>query len=211
MFKIFSIFLLAIALSSPPGEVFRPTPHSPSSGAVPMSLHQPHAPPLPPPQHPLLPPAAQPKQLLKPSLPLYKQHSWSPDIYRDEAWLRRKGNCKNRRSKSVTDEDLDELKACIELGFGFDSPEVDQRLSDTLPALGLYYAVNKQYYDTVSKSVTANTTSSSSTASDCETPSPLGSPHTFFSPGDNPQTVKTRLRQWAQVVACSVRQCSSSS
>lgn len=24
--------------------------------------------------------------------------------------------------------------------------------------------------------------------------------------GDNPQTVKTRLRQWAQVVACSVRQ-----
>lgn len=27
--------------------------------------------------------------------------------------------------------------------------------------------------------------------------------------GDNPQTVKTRLRRWAQVVACSVRQSSS--
>ena len=26
--------------------------------------------------------------------------------------------------------------------------------------------------------------------------------------GDNPQTVKTRLRQWAQVVACAVRQSS---
>ncbi|PHU11728.1 hypothetical protein BC332_18658 [Capsicum chinense] len=33
--------------------------------------------------------------------------------------------------RSVTDEDLDERKACIELGFGFDSPEMDQRLSDT--------------------------------------------------------------------------------
>ncbi|KAJ0557190.1 hypothetical protein HanOQP8_Chr07g0252721 [Helianthus annuus] len=29
--------------------------------------------------------------------------------------------------------------------------------------------------------------------------------------GDNPQTMKTRLKQWAQVVACSVRQSSSSS
>ncbi|KDP31931.1 hypothetical protein JCGZ_12392 [Jatropha curcas] len=169
-----------------------------------MSLLQPHQPPLPPPQH-----QQQPPPLAQPPSSLYKQHSWSPDIYRDEAWLKRKGNCKNRRSKSVTDEDLDELKACIELGFGFDSPEVDKRLSDTLPALGLYYAVNKHYYDSVSKSATA--TSSSSTASDCDSPSPLGSPHAILGPGDNPQMVKTRLRQWAQVVACSVRQCSSSS
>ncbi|XP_052196699.1 uncharacterized protein LOC127804030 [Diospyros lotus] len=135
--------------------------------------------------------------------PLFKQKSWSADAYRDEAWLRRKGNHRrrsSRRSKSVTDEDLDELKACIELGFGFDSPEVDPRLSDTLPALGLYYAVNKQYNDTVS---------SSSTASGCDSPPSMGSPHTIFGPGDNPQTVKTRLRQWAQVVACSVRQFSS--
>ena len=188
--------------------------------------------------------------------PLYKQHSWSPDAYRDEAWLRRKGNhrSKNRnRSKSVTDEDVDELKGCIELGFGFeliDSPDhvVDQRLSDTLPALGLYYAVNKHYNDTVSNSK-STLTPCSSTASDSDTPSsPLGSPHhTLLGPGnlfieflfifaldtrfeyvyvyetmniklcvcllgkcegDNPQTVKTRLRRWAQVVACSVRQSS---
>ncbi|PON39795.1 hypothetical protein PanWU01x14_302240 [Parasponia andersonii] len=145
---------------------------------------------------------------------LYKQRSWSPDANRDEAWLRRKRRSNSRkkmqRSKSVTDEDVDELKACIELGFGFDSPEADQRLSDTLPALGLYYAVNKHYNDSLSKpSSSTLTASSSSTASDCETPSPLGSPHTMFDPGDTPQTVKTRLRQWAQVVACSVRQCSS--
>ncbi|XP_010269831.1 PREDICTED: uncharacterized protein LOC104606375 [Nelumbo nucifera] len=135
---------------------------------------------------------------------LYKQHSWSPDTYRDEAWLKRKkGNNNRRRSKSVTDEDLVELKACIELGFGFDSdsPHLDSRLSDTLPALGLYYAVNKQYNDSVSKSP-----SSSTAASECDASSPLGSPHTIFTPGDNPQLVKTRLRQWAQVVACSVRQ-----
>ncbi|XVF15555.1 hypothetical protein REPUB_Repub09cG0164300 [Reevesia pubescens] len=150
--------------------------------------------------------SSQPPALMRmpPLLPLYKQRSWSPDIFRDEAWLRRKGNSKNRRSKSVTDEDLDELKACIELGFGFDSPEVDQRLSDTLPALGLYYAVNKNYNDTLSKPM-----SSPSAASDCDSiPSPIGSPQAIFDPGDNPQTVKTRLRQWAQVVACSVRQSS---
>ncbi|RVW55379.1 uncharacterized protein LOC117919386 [Vitis riparia] len=148
--------------------------------------------------------------LAPPPAPLYKQRSWSPDspdTYRDEAWQRRKGNNtrrSRRRSKSVTDEDLDELKACIELGFGFDSPDMDQRLSDTLPALGLYKAVNKQYFDTVAKSLSP----SSSTMSECDPPSPLGSPHTIFGPGDNPQTVKTRLRHWAQVVACSVRQSS---
>ena len=115
--------------------------------------------------------------------PLYKQRSWSPDTYRDEAWQRRKGNNTRRSrrlSKSVTDEDLDELKACIELGFGFDSPDMDKRLSDTLPALGLYYAVNKQYVDAVTKS----SSPSSSTVSDCDPPSPLGSPHTIFGPGN---------------------------
>lgn len=108
----------------------------------------------------------------------------------------------------MTDEDLDELKACVELGFGF-SPEVDPKLSDTLPALGLYYAVNRQYYDSVSKS-SCSLSMTSSAASECGSPTSSGSPHTLFSPGDNPQTVKTRLKQWAQVVACSVRQSSSS-
>ncbi|GMH24595.1 hypothetical protein Nepgr_026438 [Nepenthes gracilis] len=132
----------------------------------------------------------------QPLAPLQKQKSWSPDANREEAWLRRKGRG-NRRCKSLTDEDVDELKACIELGFGFDSPELDQRLSDTLPALGFYYAINKHYYDAVSKSSSVESDSSSS---------PISSPHTMFSPGDDPKIVKIRLRQWAQVVACSVRQ-----
>ncbi|KAE8680651.1 putative Glutamate receptor 2 plant [Hibiscus syriacus] len=94
--------------------------------------------------------------MMPPSVPLHKHTSWSPDIFRDEAWLRRKGKSKKRTSRSVTDEDLDELKACIELGFGFDSPELDQRLSDTLPAL---------------------------VVSDCESiPSPVGSPHAIVGP-----------------------------
>ncbi|GMJ08731.1 hypothetical protein like AT4G33985 [Hibiscus trionum] len=170
------------------------------------------SPPQPPPPELKLPPTHDSPQpptmsmMMPPSAPLYKHPSWSPDIFRDEAWLRRKGNSKKRRSKSVTDEDLDELKACIELGFGFDSPEVDQRLSDTLPALGLYYAVNKNYNDTV---ISKPCTSSPSVVSDSESiPSPVGSPHAIVGPGDNPQAVKTRLRQWAQVVACSVRQSS---
>ncbi|TQD84821.1 hypothetical protein C1H46_029599 [Malus baccata] len=148
-----------------------------------------------------------------PPPPLYKQRSWSPDAYRDEAWHRRKkinGRSNLQRSKSVTEEDLDELKACIELGFGFDSPESDQRLANTFPALGLYYAVNKSYCDSVSNKSTATPTSLfSPTPSECDSVfSPIGSPHTIFGPGDTPQTVKTRLRQWAQVVACTMRQSS---
>ncbi|TXG46505.1 hypothetical protein EZV62_027996 [Acer yangbiense] len=33
--------------------------------------------------------------------PLHKQHSWSPDIYRDEAWLRRKGNIKRNGARAL--------------------------------------------------------------------------------------------------------------
>ncbi|KAJ8770765.1 hypothetical protein K2173_021412 [Erythroxylum novogranatense] len=169
-----------------------------------------HGPPLTltPQEQPSLFPPSQP---VAPTSPLYKQRSWSPDIHREEVWLRRKGNSTKQRSKSVTDDDLDELKGCIELGFGFDSPEMNQRLSDTFPALGLYYAVHKNYNDTISKSPALTSTSSSSyTASECESPMSFERPHSIFGSGDNPQTVKTRLRQWAQVVACSVRQFSRS-
>ncbi|KAE8704981.1 putative Glutamate receptor 2 plant [Hibiscus syriacus] len=164
------------------------------------------SPPQPPQNLPSIHDSPQPLMSMPPSVPLYKHPSWSPDIFRDEAWLRRKGNSKKRRSKSVTDEDLDELKACFELGFGFDSPEVDQRLSDTLPALGLYYAVNKNYNDTI---ISKPSTAYPSVVSNSESiSSPIGSPRSIVGPGDNPQTVKTRLRQWAQLVACSVRQSS---
>ncbi|GJX59024.1 putative cyclin-dependent kinase inhibitor [Tanacetum coccineum] len=148
--------------------------------------------------------------------------SWSPDLLRDEEWIRRKSKKQHghrRRSKSVTDEDIDELKACIELGFGFEhSPKLDDRLSNTLPALGLYHAVNQQYFDTVSKSSSMSSSTSSPSmstysyaVSEPDMSSPMSSPHAIFNRGDSSNTMKTRLRQWAQVVACSVRQSSSSS
>ncbi|KAL1215808.1 hypothetical protein V5N11_024341 [Cardamine amara subsp. amara] len=145
------------------------------------------------------------KRNAPPPKPLVKQHSWSPDADREEAWLRKKGKqplgCLGR-SKSVTDEDLEELKGCIELGFGFepDSPELDPRLSETLPALGLYCAVNKQYSSRLSR-----TSSLSSIASEGEV---SNSSTTIVDQGDDPETMKLRLKQWAQVVACSVRQFS---
>uniref|UniRef100_A0A5B7BG90 Membrane insertase YidC n=1 Tax=Davidia involucrata TaxID=16924 RepID=A0A5B7BG90_DAVIN len=138
---------------------------------------------------------------------LYKQRSWSPDTLRDEAWSKRKSNHRLRRGrcKSVTDEDLDEIKACFELGFQFDSPDIDPKLSDTFPALDLYHAVNKQYSKRLSRSSSSSKSfdfdSSSSSSS-------IGSHSTILDTGDDPEMVKTRLKQWAQVVACSVRQFS---
>ncbi|KAF8410062.1 hypothetical protein HHK36_002584 [Tetracentron sinense] len=122
--------------------------------------------------------------------PLYKQRSLTSDTYRDEAWLRRKGNSRTRRgrSKSLTDEDLDELKACFELGFGFDSPDIDQKLSLTLPALGLYHAVNKHYNDSLYNK------SSPSTVSDFDASSPILCPHTIVDPG-NIQQLKPAASQ----------------
>ena len=132
-----------------------------------------------------------------PAAPLLKQKSWSPDSHREELWARRKQLSGPRRTKSLTDEDLVELKACFELGFRFDSPEMesDSRLSNTLPALEFYYAVNRSYNDAVLKSrksssspslsqLNTASSSSSSTESDSANSSPIGSPLTLFSPGN---------------------------
>ncbi|GMP48426.1 hypothetical protein CsSME_00015781 [Camellia sinensis var. sinensis] len=152
---------------------------------------------------------------------LLKQQSWSPDIHRQETWSRRKDNHKLRRrllrrTKSVTDDDFDELKACFELGFGFDSdsPDSDPKLSDAFPALELYYAVNKQYnnhHGGLSRSSSSASTlisDSDSSSLPIESPRSSTSTTTIFDSGDDPETMKTRLRQWAQVVGCVVRQSS---
>lgn len=71
---------------------------------------------------------------------------------RDIAWEKRRRQMLHheRRRNGVhdycddlTDEDLNELKGCIELGFGFNE-EDGQMLCGTLPALDLYFAVNRQ-------------------------------------------------------------------
>ncbi|KAI8022924.1 hypothetical protein LOK49_LG03G01976 [Camellia lanceoleosa] len=71
---------------------------------------------------------------------------------RDTAWERRRRQILRQERKKqgindsevLTDDDLSELKGCIELGFGFNE-ENGQRLCNTLPALDLYFAVNRQF------------------------------------------------------------------
>ncbi|XP_058108801.1 uncharacterized protein LOC131251834 [Magnolia sinica] len=108
--------------------------------------------------------------------------------------------------RGLTDEDLNELKGSIDLGFGFNE-EDGQGLCDTLPALDLYFAVTRQLSDKKIRYSPSSPMSSTSGSS-----STVGSPKSpdeswkICNPGDNPQHVKTRLRHWAQAVACSVRQ-----
>ncbi|CAN1192412.1 hypothetical protein LINPERHAP2_LOCUS41538 [Linum perenne] len=131
---------------------------------------------------------------------LRKNNSWSPDSGRENVWRRRKSNQSSSRlhrsSSNVTDEDVDELNACIELGFGFDpeSPDLDPRLSETLPALGFYCAVHKQYNKILSRT--------SSEVSDGDVDFFLGR----VGSGEDPEMVKMKLKQWAKVVGCSVKQ-----
>ncbi|WVY94984.1 hypothetical protein V8G54_034072 [Vigna mungo] len=132
---------------------------------------------------------------------------------RDIAWERKKkqeGRTRTRTRRNsfhhcddVTDDDLHELKGCIELGFGFNE-EDGQTLCDTLPALDLYFAVNRQ----MSPVSTPNGRASSSFGSTINaTAPPLDSDSwKICNPGDDPEHVKTKLRHWAQAVACSVMQ-----
>jgi len=121
-----------------------------------------------------------------------------------------------RAMRCLTDEDLDELRGSFELGFGFDEETGGAHLRNTLPALDFYFAINRQLSDpklrTASPTSTLSAVSSSSTLPD--TPSPRSpndapaagvDPWKIFTPGDNPQLVKTRLRHWAQVVACAIK------
>ncbi|XP_039133574.1 uncharacterized protein LOC120270585 [Dioscorea cayenensis subsp. rotundata] len=120
------------------------------------------------------------------------------------------------RTKSLTDEDLEELKGCLDLGFGFNYEEIPE-LCSTLPALELCYSMSQRFLDEQQqqqqqqgkqgKSVEASGEAAESSA-----------PHTvahttpianwkISSPGDNPDDVKARLKYWAQAVACTVKLC----
>lgn len=148
---------------------------------------------------------------------LTKQLSLS-ERKRDIAWEKRRKQViqqeKRRNSMEIvspgdlTDADFHELRGCIELGFGF-SEEDGHRLCETLPALDLYFAVNRQ----LSLSPVSSPGSRRSSASINGGQSSISSPRSdeswrICSPGDSPQQVKTKLRHWAQLVACSVMQSS---
>ncbi|XP_048234221.1 uncharacterized protein LOC8264287 [Ricinus communis] len=104
-----------------------------------------------------------------------------------------------KRTKSLTDDDLDELKGCLDLGFGFSYDEIPE-LCNTLPALELCYSMSQKFLDEQHKSPERSTS-----------PEPASSPIANWkisSPGDHPEDVKARLKFWAQAVACTVRLCS---
>lgn len=56
------------------------------------------------------------------------------------------------RTRSLTDEDLDELKGCLDLGFGFSYDEIPE-LCSTLPALELCYSMSQKFNDESLKSL----------------------------------------------------------
>ncbi|KAJ8504096.1 hypothetical protein OPV22_004982 [Ensete ventricosum] len=99
------------------------------------------------------------------------------------------------RTRSLTDEDLEELKGCLDLGFGFSYEEIP-RLCDTLPALELCYSLCQSVHLDAHRDRLPSTSSS-----------PVAN-WRFSSPGDDPDEVKARLKYWAQAVACTVRLCS---
>ncbi|EOA28326.1 hypothetical protein CARUB_v10024525mg [Capsella rubella] len=107
------------------------------------------------------------------------------------------------RAKSLTDDDLEELKGCLDLGFGFSYDEIPE-LCNTLPALELCYSMSQKFLD--DKQIHQK-----SPDEEDSPPPPTSTPIANWkisSPGDNPDDVKARLKYWAQTVACTVRLCS---
>lgn len=58
------------------------------------------------------------------------------------------------RTRSLTDDDLEELKGCLDLGFGFSYEEIPE-LCGTLPALELCYSMTRSLEAAGEPSVTA--------------------------------------------------------
>ncbi|KAF3575263.1 hypothetical protein F2Q69_00063770 [Brassica cretica] len=107
------------------------------------------------------------------------------------------------RAKSLTDDDLEDLKGCLDLGFGFSYDEIPE-LCNTLPALELCYSMRRRFSDDKN-----NNKSPESSSVDASPPSPPIANWKISSPGDNPDDVKARLKYWAQAVACTVQLCNS--
>lgn len=92
------------------------------------------------------------------------------------------------RTKSLTDDDLDELKGCVDLGFGFSYDEIPE-LCNTLPALELCYSMSQKFLDDHPNQLNpkslsvASDTASSSSGSETSSPMPtwkISSPGKFF-------------------------------
>ncbi|XP_023533045.1 uncharacterized protein LOC111795047 [Cucurbita pepo subsp. pepo] len=154
---------------------------------------------------PLAPPRQKNKKRLSKQLSMC-------ETPRDLAWEKRRRQMLRPRNAStdrddLTDEDWNELKGCIELGFAFNE-EDGHKLCGTLPALDLYFAVNRQLSPSPVSTPHSSTSSSSLGARSSSFESPKSESETWkvCSPGEDPKQVKAKLRHWAQAVACSVMQ-----
>ncbi|RZS11826.1 hypothetical protein BHM03_00043193 [Ensete ventricosum] len=88
------------------------------------------------------------------------------------------------RTKSLTDDDLEELKGCLDLGFGFSYEEIPD-LCNTLPALELCYSMSQRFLDEKQQHNRSIDRSSSGESLDLSAlpPSPPVANWKFSSPG----------------------------
>lgn len=105
------------------------------------------------------------------------------------------------RTRSLTNDDFEELRGCIDLGFRFDQSSIPD-LCDTLPALEVYCAVAQNLQE--SPNCMSPASPDNQLPARCSSPSANPS-WRISSPGDDPKVVKGRLRHWAQAVACDAR------
>ncbi|TVU25815.1 hypothetical protein EJB05_28325, partial [Eragrostis curvula] len=108
------------------------------------------------------------------------------------------------RARSLTDDDLEELKGCVDLGFGFSYHEIPE-LCGTLPALELCYSMSQRFLDEQQGKAEEAAAPVTAPASPAQ---PVSTNWKISSPGDSPDEVKARLKYWAQAVACTVKLCS---
>ncbi|KAL5204537.1 hypothetical protein ABZP36_009408 [Zizania latifolia] len=114
------------------------------------------------------------------------------------------------RAKSLTDDDLEELKGCVDLGFGFSYDEIPE-LCGTLPALELCYSMSQRFLDEHQSPPKPEKKKKPVAEAAAVAPASPAQPIANWkisSPGDSPDEVKARLKYWAQAVACTVRLCS---
>ncbi|XP_040258949.1 uncharacterized protein [Aegilops tauschii subsp. strangulata] len=108
------------------------------------------------------------------------------------------GGAVGRRTRSLMEEDLEELKGCLDLGFGFSYHEIPD-LCGMLPGLELCYSMTRRFLD--EQRTVVGQLEPSAVA-----PPPIPD-WKISSPGDHPDEVKARLKYWAQTVACTVKLC----
>ncbi|PAN42109.1 hypothetical protein PAHAL_8G100200 [Panicum hallii] len=141
-----------------------------------------------------------PRRASRPVVVAGEAEGGSPD-----AALSREGSGVGR-ARSLTDDDLEELKGCVDLGFGFSYHEIPE-LCGTLPALELCYSMSQRFLDEHQQLGKPEEAPAPALAP-ASPAQPVATNWKISSPGDSPDEVKARLKYWAQAVACTVRLCS---